>query len=60
MVQWRRKRLEKVSVHAVSEVVSTIQRISRAYRKRHNLVGSMSARGRCYDNACAESFFHTR
>ncbi|HBU7383823.1 TPA: IS3 family transposase, partial [Klebsiella pneumoniae] len=27
--------------------------------KRHNLRGSMSARGCCYDNACAESFFHT-
>ncbi len=27
--------------------------------KRHNLRGRMSARGCCYDNACAESFFHT-
>ncbi|VEA66629.1 Uncharacterised protein [Serratia plymuthica] len=27
--------------------------------KRYNLRGSMSARGNCYDNACAESFFHT-
>ncbi|EHW1158187.1 IS3 family transposase, partial [Salmonella enterica subsp. enterica serovar Takoradi] len=27
--------------------------------KRHNLHGSMSAKGCCYDNACAESFFHS-
>ena len=27
--------------------------------KRHNLRGSMSANGCCYDNACAESFFHS-
>ena len=27
--------------------------------KRHNLQGSMSAKGCCYDNDCAESFFHT-
>lgn len=27
--------------------------------KRHNLQGSMSARGCCYDNACAERFFHS-
>jgi len=25
--------------------------------KRHNLRGSISARGNCYDYACAESFF---
>ncbi|KFD18250.1 transposase [Tatumella ptyseos ATCC 33301] len=30
-----------------------------ALLKRHNLRGSMSARGCCYDNACAESFFHS-
>ena len=26
---------------------------------KHHLVGSMSAKGNCYDNACAESFFHS-
>ncbi len=27
--------------------------------KAHNLRGSMSAKGCCYDNACAENFFHS-
>ena len=26
---------------------------------RHDLRCSMSAKGNCYDNACAESFFHS-
>ena len=30
-----------------------------AQLKRHNLRGSMSAKGCCYDNACVESFFHS-
>ena len=33
-----------------------------AYRElldKHPLQGSMSAKGNCYDNACAESFFHS-
>ena len=30
-----------------------------ALLKRHNLRGSMSAKGCCYDNACVESFFHS-
>ena len=27
--------------------------------QQHDLLGSMSAKGNCYDNACAESFFHS-
>lgn len=27
--------------------------------KQYGLIGSMSAKGYCYDNACAESFFHS-
>ena len=27
--------------------------------RRHGIRSSMSARGNCYDNACAESFFHS-
>ena len=30
-----------------------------ALLKRHNLQGSMSAKGCCYDNVCAESVFHS-
>lgn len=30
-----------------------------ALLKHHGLRGSMSAKGCCYDNACAESFFHS-
>lgn len=38
------------------------QYCSRAYQqllRDHGLIGSMSAKGNCYDNACAESFFRT-
>ena len=38
------------------------QYCSQAYQAiidQHGLFCSMSARGNCYDNACAESFFHT-
>ncbi len=27
--------------------------------KRLNMIGSMSRKGNCWDNACSESFFHT-
>ena len=27
--------------------------------KKHDLICSMSAKGNCYDNDCAESFFHS-
>lgn len=38
------------------------QYCSNKYRQiiaQHNLIGSMSRRGNCWDNAIAESFFHT-
>ncbi|ECC1667315.1 IS3 family transposase [Salmonella enterica] len=58
MALWRRKRPEKVIVHTDrgSQYCSTDYQ---SLLKRHNLRGSMSARGCCYDNACAERFFHT-
>ncbi|EBD1260176.1 IS3 family transposase [Salmonella enterica] len=58
MALWRRKHPENVIVHTDRGG----QYCSADYQsllKRHNLWGSMSARGCCYDNACAESFFHT-
>lgn len=58
MALWRRKRPRNVIVHTDRGG----QYCSADYQsllKRHNLRGSMSAKGCCYDNACAESFFHS-
>lgn len=58
MAIFKRKRPKGVIVH--SDRGS--QYCSHAYRSRlqqHQLHGSMSATGNCYDNACAESFFHS-
>lgn len=58
MALWRRKRPENVIVHTDrgGQYCSTDYQ---SLLKRHNLQGSMSAKGCCYDNACAESFFHS-
>ncbi|HBZ7882263.1 TPA: IS3 family transposase [Klebsiella pneumoniae] len=58
MALWRRKHPENVIVHTDrgGQYCSTDYQ---ALLKRHNLRGSMSARGCCYDNACVESFFHS-
>jgi len=58
MALWRRKRPENVIVHTDrgGQYCSTDYQ---SLLKRHNLWGSMSAKGCCYDNACAESFFHS-
>jgi putative transposase len=58
MALWRRGMPTGVIVH--SDRGS--QYCSGAYQaliKKHGLVCSMSAKGNCYDNACAESFFHS-
>lgn len=58
MAIFKRKRPKGVIVH--SDRGS--QYCSHAYRsllQQHQLRGSMSAKGNCYDNACAESFFHS-
>lgn len=57
MALWRRKGPENVIVHTdrAGQYCSTDYQ---SLLKRHNLQGSMSARGCCYDNACAESFFN--
>ncbi|EHP0911258.1 MULTISPECIES: IS3 family transposase [Escherichia] len=58
MALWRRKRPRNVIVHSDrgSQYCSADYQ---ALLKRHNLRGSMSAKGCCYDNACVESFFHS-
>ena len=58
MALWRRKRPGNVILHTDrgGQYCSTNYQ---SLLKRHNLRGSMSAIGCCYDNACAESFFHT-
>lgn len=58
MALWRRGFPKGVIVHTDRGS----QYSSDAYQqllRRHELLCSMSAKGCCYDNACAESFFHT-
>jgi len=58
MALWRRGMPRGVIVH--SDRGS--QYCAAAYQaliRKHGLLCSMSAKGNCYDNACAESFFHT-
>lgn len=58
MALWRRRMPKDVIVHSDrgSQYCSAVYQ---ALLARHNLICSMSAKGNCYDNACAESFFHT-
>jgi len=58
MALWRRKRPQNVIVHT-DRGGQYCSADYQARLKRHNLRGSMSGRGNCYDNACAESFFHS-
>ncbi|EJH0082347.1 IS3 family transposase [Escherichia coli] len=58
MAQWRRKRPRNVIVHT-DRGGQYCSADYQAQLKRHNLRGSMSAKGCCYDNACVESFFHS-
>ena len=58
MTIFKRKRPKNVIVHSGRGS----QYCSHVYRQlllQHDLLGSMSAKGNCYDNACAESFFHS-
>ena len=58
MALWRRHMPTGVIAHSDrgSQYCSTAyQRLL----KDHDLLCSMSAKGNCYDNACAESFFHS-
>jgi transposase InsO family protein len=58
MALWRRGKPSEVIVHTDrgSQYCSTRYR---SLLEHHALIGSMSGTGNCYDNAVAESFFHT-
>ncbi len=58
MALWRRKMPKKVIVHSDrgGQYCSTLYQ---SLLTRHDLQCSMSAKGNCFDNACAESFFHS-
>ena len=58
MALWRRRMPTGIIVHSDrgSQYCSGVyQQLIR----EHELICSMSAKGNCYDNACAESFFHS-
>ena len=56
MAVWRRQPKDEVIVH--SDQGSQFSSYDwQDFLKAHNLVGSMSRRGNCHDNAVAESFF---
>ena len=58
MALWRRRMPKGVIVHSDrgSQYCSAQYQTILA---QYSLICSMSAKGNCYDNACAESFFHT-
>jgi transposase InsO family protein len=58
MALWRRGRPSAVIFHSDrgSQYCSTQYQ---NLLKEHRLICSMSGTGNCYDNACAESFFHS-
>jgi putative transposase len=58
MALWRRHMPTDVMVHSDrgSQYCSGVYPTS---LNEHGLICSMSAKGNCYDNACAESFFHS-
>ncbi len=58
MALWRRGKPQDVIVHTDRGSQYCSKRY-RALLRGHSLIGSMSGTGNCYDNAVAESFFHT-
>lgn len=58
MALWRRAMPSGVIVHSDRGSQYCSKRFQRLVT-RHSLRCSMSRRGDCFDNACAESFFHT-
>ena len=55
---WQRKPSRRVIVHSDQGAQYTSDECLR-FMQQHNLEPSMSRRGNCYDNAVAESFFHS-
>lgn len=55
---WQRKPEQTVIVHSDQGVQYTSDECQR-FMRYHNIEPSMSRRGNCYDNAVAESFFHS-
>jgi transposase InsO family protein len=58
MALWRRHMPKGVIVHSDRGSQYCSSRYQ-SLLSQHELVCSMSAKGNCYDNACAESFFHS-
>ena len=58
MAVWRRRPQHNVIVHSDQGVQYTSDECQR-FMQQHHLTCSMSRRGNCYDNAVAESFFHS-
>jgi transposase InsO family protein len=58
MALWRRKMPKGVLVHS-DRGSQYCSRRYQALLAQHDLICSMSGKGNCYDNACAESLFHT-
>lgn len=56
MALWRRRPIGPVMVHSDQGCQFT-GREWQTFLREHNLIGSMSRRGNCHDNAVAESFF---
>lgn len=58
MALWRRRKPRGVIVHTDRGSQYCSNQYQRMLRK-HGLICSMSGTGNCYDNACAETFFHS-
>ncbi len=58
MALWRRGLPRGVLVHS-DRGGQYCSRRYQALLAKHDLLCSMSGKGNCYDNACAESFFHS-
>lgn len=58
MALWRRRMPKGVVVHS-DRGSQYCSRQYQALLAKQDLICSMSGKGNCYDNACAESFFHT-